>query len=216
MESTGISMIDHQLEKLAACLQKDLPGASAQSLMRPSVHPDDLLGNIGSSAKSRGVLILLFPGSDGISTVFILRTQGGLHGGQISLPGGKQEASDKDLVQTALRESYEEIGVDPKSVSVLGLLSPLFVPYSNFIIQPVVGAVTVEPLFIPEPIEVADIIVVPLKQLFARENHKTTVIHRAGKEIVAPFYEASGKSIWGATAMIMSELEQLLISCICE
>jgi 8-oxo-dGTP pyrophosphatase MutT (NUDIX family) len=156
----------------------------------------------------------LFPANAGISTVFILRTPGGPHGGQISLPGGKQEHSDKDLRETARRETHEEIGVEPDLIKEIGVLTPLYVPHSNFIIQPVIGYVGFQPVFIPDRKEVSGVIVVPLKQLFDPGNRKTMTIHRSGAEITAPYYEASGHRIWGATAMIMSEFEKVITSCI--
>ena len=200
--------------QLGECLKQELPGQVAQALMAPSVRPPGMAQFDGTNPRSSGVMILLFPTESGISTVFILRTPGGVHGGQISLPGGKQENSDPDLTFTARRETFEEIGVDPGMIRNIGLLTPLYVPHSNFIIQPVIGFVGFQPAFVPDHKEVADVIVTTLKQLFDPENRKTMILHRAGAEIVAPYYDASGHRIWGATAMIMSEFERIFTSCI--
>ncbi len=207
-------MIKSQLLQLQDCLRNELPGAPAQELMAPSVRPPGLAQYDGTNPRSSGVMILLFPSGAGISTVFIVRTPGGPHGGQISLPGGKQEITDADLFQTAMRETHEEIGVDSSLITVIGSLTPLYVPHSNFHIQPVIGFVMELPELKLDTNEVAGVIIAPLKDLFDPANRRTMVLHRSGAEIVAPYYEASGYRIWGATAMIMSEFERIFTSCI--
>ena len=200
--------------QLEDCLQKGLPGKKAQELMAPSIRPPGLAQFDGTNPRSSGVMILLFPSENGISTVFILRTPGGPHGGQISLPGGKQENSDSSLSETARRETFEEIGVDPELIREIGILTPLYVPHSNFIIQPVIGYMGFCPVFVLDKKEVAGVIITPLKQLFDPDNRRTMILHRLGAEIEAPYYEASGHRIWGATAMIISEFERIFTSCI--
>jgi 8-oxo-dGTP pyrophosphatase MutT (NUDIX family) len=207
-------MISDQIHRLKECLKNDLPGTSAQALMAPSIRPPGMENFDGSQPRSSGVMILLFPTDDGLSTVFIHRTQGGPHGGQISLPGGKQELSDANLSETARRETFEEIGVNPELINEIGLLTPLYVPHSNFIIQPVVGFVGFKPEFVPDAKEVEEVIITPLKHLFHKDNRKSMILKGAGAEITAPYYEASGHRIWGATAMIISEFERVFISCI--
>lgn len=207
-------MTNSQIIQLQECLKSELPGPDAQNLMAPSIRPPGMAQFDGTHPRSSGVMILLFPAEEGISTVFILRTQGGPHGGQISLPGGKQENSDPDLIHTAMRETTEEIGVEPGLIREIGLLTPLYVPHSNFIIQPVIGYVGFHPEFVPDQKEVAGVLVTPLKQLFDPSNRRTMTLHRAGADIVAPYYEACGHRIWGATAMIMSEFERIFTSCI--
>ncbi|MFA6128116.1 MAG: CoA pyrophosphatase [Bacteroidales bacterium] len=207
-------MINDKIRHLQECLKGELPGRKAQELMAPSIRPRGSALFDGSNPRSSGVMILLFPTEQGISTVFIVRTAGGPHGGQISLPGGKQEKSDRDLSKTALRETQEEIGVDPSSILEIGTLTPLYVPHSNFFIQPVIGFVEFHPTFIPDQKEVAGVIEIPLMQLFDPKNRKSMILSAAGAEITAPYYEASGHRIWGATAMIISEFERIFISCI--
>ena len=207
-------MIDNQINRLRECLKKELPGRTAQELMAPSIRPPGLAQFDGTNPRSSGVMILLFPSGNGISTVFILRTPGGPHGGQISLPGGKQEDSDADLTETAKRETSEEIGVAPELISEIGSLTPLYVPHSNFVIQPVIGFTLLYPEFVPDTKEVAGVIEISLKDLFDPANRKTMILHRSGAEITAPYYEAGGHRIWGATAMIMSEFEWIFTSCI--
>jgi 8-oxo-dGTP pyrophosphatase MutT (NUDIX family) len=207
-------MINSLMDHLSQCLKKELPGQSAQELMAPSVRPPGMDQFDGSNPRSSGVMILLFPAADGLSIVFIHRTPGGPHGGQISLPGGKAEKSDPDLFYTAKRETFEEVGVNPELIKVVGKLTPLYVPHSNYIIQPVIGYVESQPEFICDEKEVNGVIITPLKNLFNPENRKTMVLKRSDMEITAPYYDASGYQIWGATAMIMSEFEQIFTSCI--
>lgn len=208
-------MISKKILQLQEYLKKELPGFPVQELMAPSIRPPGMAQFDGTNPRSSGVMILLFPADQEISMVFIIRTPGGPHGGQISLPGGKQEKSDTNLTETAMRETFEEIGVDPALIKKIGILTPLYVPHSNFIIQPVVGYVGFHPVFVPDQKEVAGVIVTPLKQLFHPVNRRTMMLYRSGAEIAAPYYEASGHRIWGATAMIMSEFERIFTSCIC-
>lgn len=214
MGFTGISMINFLIARLGDCLSKDLPGARAQNLMAPSVRPPGLDKFDGTNPLSSGVMILLFPADEGISTVFIKRTQGGAHSGQIALPGGKQEYSDQNLLHTAKRETFEEIGVKADLIRDIGVLTPLYVPHSNFVIQPVIGFVTFYPVFELQKEEVAEVIVVPIRQLFNPVNRKTMSFHHQGTEIIAPYYDTYGHQIWGATAMIISEFEVVFTSCI--
>lgn len=208
-------MINDQILQLQECLKSEPPGRSAQDLMAPSVRPPGLAQFDGTQPRSSGVMILLFPEGSGLSTIFIVRTPGGPHGGQISLPGGKQETCDANLSQTAKRETFEEIGVDAEKIVEMGLLTPLYVPHSNFIIQPVVGYVGFQPEFVLDQKEVAGVIVISLKDLFDPSNRKSMVLHRSGVDIEAPYYETAGHRIWGATAMIMSEFERMVTSCTC-
>jgi 8-oxo-dGTP pyrophosphatase MutT (NUDIX family) len=207
-------MIESLIRELEKRLGSKLPGRDAQYRMAPSLRPPGNAGNDGSRSKPSGVLILLFPGDDGISTVFIERAQGGPHGGQVSLPGGKREKGDTDLTFTAMREASEEIGINPEEVELLGLLTPLYVPHSNYCIQPVIGYCQEKPSFESNPVEVDEIVVVSLESLFSPENRRIMNYKWGGSTIEAPYYDAGGHMVWGATAMIISEFEILFTSCI--
>ena len=207
-------MTDSLIGLIEKALQNGLPGAAAQALMAPSLRPPGKMDFDTSNPRSSGVMILLFPTEEGISTAFIHRTHWGPHGGQISLPGGKKEPADADLVATAYRESEEEIGIRPDRVRTIGLLTPLYVPYSNYHIQPVVACTGTQPSFVPDKKEVESILIAPLDKLFHPDNRKTMILKRLGLEITAPYYDADGHNVWGATAMIMSEFEVVLTSCI--
>jgi len=210
MVYSGIFMTKDKINLLIDRLKEGLPGKAAQEIMAPSLrlppgqHPDYSL------SQASGVLILLFYSDGDLETVFIQRTSFGLHGGQISLPGGKKEEQDFDITETALREASEEIGVDRSKIVVIGRLTPLYVPHSNFCITPVVGFQEEVPEFKINEAEVQSVIRVKLKDLFDQQNRAVQNFLRTGYSIEAPCYKANGHIIWGATAMIMSEFESLV------
>ncbi|WP_010664214.1 NUDIX hydrolase [Marinilabilia salmonicolor] len=200
-----------QIEKLKQLLKGPLPGETAHELMAPSVRftgsrmPDPAL------ARPSSVLILFYPRNGRWHLPFIQRpVYDGVHSGQISFPGGKCEEEDSDFCSTALRESHEEIGVDPGDVQILGALTPLYIPNSNFQVYPQVGWMDYEPDFAPDPTEVDEIIEVPLELLLKRENVKQLNRNINGTTLTAPYFEAGNRAIWGATAMILSEMLEVL------
>lgn len=157
------------------------------------------------------VLILIFPQNNKINIVFIQRTTyAGVHSGQISFPGGKPEPGDKDLIDTALRETEEEIGVSAKDIRILGKLTPLFISVSNIEVYPVVGCISYKPEFKPDKTEVKSIIEIPLDYLLRPDivKKKTTVIQNTNIQI--PYFNFNGRHIWGATAMILNEFLEVI------
>lgn len=205
-------MFSAYIHTLCRELEKNLPGALAQQKMSPSVRISGR-GYFSNKfpARNSGVLILLYPKGSGVSTILMERTiYKGVHSGQISLPGGKHEKGDADLIATALRESQEEIGVEPADVQVIGKLTPLFVPVSNFKILPVVGYVNYHPVFVPDPKEVNQLIEVDLADLFNPSCSKVEDLLRDNYRIAAPYFEIGKYHVWGATAMILSELREII------
>jgi 8-oxo-dGTP pyrophosphatase MutT (NUDIX family) len=135
----------------------------------------------------------------------------GLHSGQMGFPGGKFELNDKTLINTALRESQEEIGINSKEVVVLGTLSELYIPITNMQILPVLGYLKTEPDFILNSHEVDSIFAINLADI--NDSNKVTELWTIREaEVNVPFYYIHEQKIWGATAMILSELEQLLLA----
>jgi len=203
-------MISDQIELIATRLKGNLPGRSAQKLMAPTVRP---IGNNWpdpESAQPSGVMILLFPSNGHLSTVLIRRTNLGPHARQISLPGGKRDHSDASILTTALRETEEEIGVSASDIKYLGRLTPLFVPHSNFCINPMVGVLNYTPDFEPNASEVEEVIVVDLDSLFSNNALAIKDMSRDGRKIIAPYFDVHGHIVWGATAMIISEFKELM------
>jgi len=164
-------------------------------------------------AKAAAVMLLLFCKDNEPHVVYMQRTEGvGLkHSGQISFPGGRVEAQDENLVAAALRETHEEVGVSPDIVNVIGKLTPLYVPVSNFLVHPFVGWLEAEPDFVAEPREVADIMVVSLAHLQNPANRGFTDLEVTQDMRIEnlPYYDLFGRVLWGATAMITSELLEI-------
>jgi 8-oxo-dGTP pyrophosphatase MutT (NUDIX family) len=199
-------------ELIKTQLNKPLPGLEVQLNMSPSSRNQGML-NLKNEEKSKNssVLILIYPKNEIPHIVFIKRANsGGPHSGQIGLPGGKYELSDRDLIDTALRETEEEVGVKQADVTVLGKITSLFIPVSNITVLPVVGSINYHPVFEKQESEVDEIIEVPLHEFIQESNKfiKTFTIREF--EIVAPCYYAKEHVIWGATAMIMSEFVEIV------
>lgn len=195
-------------DRLKQELIKKLPGTEVQWELASS---DRMVRNFprvpGPDARVAAVLILLFPDNGSIHTVFMQRhNYDGVHGGQISFPGGKKEDSDKDIIHTAIREAKEETGVDPDGISVLGTLTPLFIPVSNMIVTPVVGWTNEKPAFIHQPEEVVFLINAELKRFLDPSILKTKPFEIRGEMINVKYFDYEGHVIWGATAMILNEL----------
>jgi len=204
-------MDNMQIDHLKQLLKGPLPGVEAHNLMAPPVR---FTGNIvpnPADARLSSVLILLFKKSGQWTIPFIQRpVYDGVHSGQISFPGGKCEAGDPDHLFTALRETREEIGIDPHLVQPLGELTPLYIPNSNFYVYPQVGWLDEEVDFVPDPLEVEEIIEVSVDRLLDRRYTKTFTRKVNEVTISAPYYDAAGRKIWGATAMILSEMLEIV------
>lgn len=199
------------IEKLKHLLEGPLPGEPAHELMSPSVRHTGTRMPDSSRARLSSVLILFFPKEGQWFMPFIQRpVYDGVHSGQISFPGGKCEESDLDYCATALRETHEEIGIDPANIEVLGELTPLYIPNSNFYVYPQVGWMKHEPVFIPDPTEVDEVIEVPVDVLLKVENVRRFSKEINGISLTAPYFDADGRRIWGATAMMLSEMLELL------
>lgn len=199
-------------QKIRTALYNVLPGEKAHRIMAP--HPKYIEGIEGVHTcppVNSAVLALIVPFENELAIPFIKRANAGkYHGGQIALPGGKMEKEDADALQTALRECHEEIGVPEEKVSIMGVLSDIYIPLSNFNITPIVGATLRLPEFVLLTNEVEKVILIKLADLFDDRNKTTHSFTRHDHEIVAPGYKIGEEFIWGATAMIIAELEQLM------
>jgi len=198
------------LDQIKNNLKQPLPGESAQLRMAPSHRGDLLKSNGVTDARNSAVLISLFPTSNGLSTLFIKRaTYNGVHSGQISFPGGKTDEGDESLIQTALRETEEEVGIDPSKIEVLGTLTPLFIPVSNMLVLPVIGLLDYEPEIHPNLQEVDYTITVPICHLKNPTNQLIKTLEIRNYSITAPYFCCNNEEIWGATAMIISEFIEM-------
>jgi 8-oxo-dGTP pyrophosphatase MutT (NUDIX family) len=194
--------------RLKTEILKGLPGTDAQWQMASS---DRFIKNFprlpGKDARIAAVLILLYPDNGSVCTVLMQRPDyNGVHGGQISFPGGKQEPEDSDLIHTALREAHEETGVDPTKISIIGVLTPLFIPVSNMIVTPVAGWLNEVPLYNIKPDEVVFLFEADLKKLLDPSIIKSKPFEIRGENVEIKYFDYNGNTIWGATAMILHEL----------
>lgn len=190
-----------------------LPGLAAQNRMASRVRP--LPPELPDDARESAVMALLFPLEEELNLMLIKRVEDGKpHSGQISFPGGRRDPEDESLQVTALRETFEEVGIPSSSIEVLGKLSQLYIPVSNSNVHPFVGYMhSITESRINEA-EVQYILEVPVKELFRPERKIIKEIRpSAFPDIVinAPSYELDEKHvIWGATAMMIAELEEVL------
>ncbi len=195
-------------DKLKNEIQKDLPGTDIQWIMASS---DRLIRDFpripGNDARVAAVLILLYPVNGSVHTVFMQRTDyNGVHGGQISFPGGKKELFDKDIIATALREANEETGVPVSAIGVIGKLTPLFIPVSNMLVTPVVAWTEEKPHFRHQSEEVDFLFDAELSRFLDPSIIKIKPMVIRGEPIDVKYYDYDGNVIWGATAMILNEL----------
>jgi 8-oxo-dGTP pyrophosphatase MutT (NUDIX family) len=202
------------IQHLHSSLKGPLPGLPAQIEMATVAR---MLRNgkitIPDDARKGGVLILFYP-FDGhqVNLVLIKRTEyPGVHSGQISFPGGSWEEGDADMIATALRETEEEIGVNKNSVKVLGKLSELFIPPSNFLVTPVIGYLSDKTTFKPDYNEVDKILEISMKELLNDDSRQEKEINIfPSVKVRVPCFYIDGNIIWGATAMILNELIKLI------
>lgn len=202
------------IEQLRRDLAGPLPGPLIQYRMAPRPrNGGEISDPIRTDARRGGVLVLLYPDEGQIRLPLILRsTYEGVHSGQVGFPGGGYEACDADLTATALREAKEEIGVAPELVEVVGKLSPLYVNASNYLVQPVVAWVKERPTFCLDPYEVAKLLEVSIPDLLDPSNRYQEKWQLRNRTAEVPFFRIQNQVIWGATAMMLSEL--LALTCV--
>lgn len=203
----------HFIDRLAKKLQEPLPGDVAQYKMAHVARRNKIAPP--ASARQAGVLALFYPRNKDWYIVLIERqsdNSNDRHGGQISFPGGKHEAQDPSLQHTALREAQEEVGVDAQKIELLGELSELYIPVSNFKVNPYVGFVDHTPDFTPEVKEVRTVLEVPFDHFQNPANRKLTDLRIAQNLTLrnVPYFDVLGRIVWGATAMMLSELLEVL------
>lgn len=201
------------VRNVEARFRDPLPGLPAQIKMSSLTRILRLMNLFqANNVIQSSVLLLLFPFKDEVGLVLTQRKEyEGVHSGQISFPGGKFEENDDSLIFTALREAQEEIAINPKQVQVLGQLTALYIPPSNFLVTPVVGFVPFHPEFIAEPHEVAKVIEIRISDLLDDQRIQQKKIRlKVGLSLKVPCFVIDGNVIWGATAMILSEFREMI------
>ena len=205
---------EHHIETLKRKLALgNLPGKDAQIKMVSDTFKNRYFDTKPDKNTREGaVLVLLYPQKHSLHIPLIVRpsTEKGVHSGQVAFPGGKKEKEDPSYTYTALREAQEEVNLDTSKVEVLGQLSPLFVFASNFMVYPTLAITYEEPILKPNPEEVAAIFSADLNLLQRPETIKKTTIQTPQYTFETPYFDVEGKIVWGATAMMLKELIELV------
>lgn len=196
-------------------LTSKLPGLDAQLKMAPTFRQEEIeaMSKFADKAKLSAVMILIIEEGGESKVVLIKRAEyDGVHSGQISFPGGRYEHFDSDFEDTATRETFEEIGVKAVEYEVLGQLTDLFIPPSNFLVKVFVGYCPVLPVFNIDSNEVQRVVKVKISDFYSTNNlaEKLFIASTSGQKKSAPYFHVEGEQIWGATAMILSELIETL------
>jgi 8-oxo-dGTP pyrophosphatase MutT (NUDIX family) len=197
-------------ERLRARLPLRLPGLPAQQRMAPRPRRGWRPGELPETAKPAAALLLLYEHDGEAALVLTLRTSHlPTHAGQVSLPGGAVDPGES-LVEAALREAEEEVGIRRSHVRILGSLTPLHIPVSNYVLHPFIGSTADRPDFVPAQFEVAGVTEVSLRTLASPATWRLTTWHSEGRDFDVPYFRVGGLQVWGATAMVLSEFLALL------
>ncbi|QIE58124.1 CoA pyrophosphatase [Rasiella rasia] len=202
-------------ERIVKIEKMELPGEQFHLKMAPIERLLELkkLAREKNSAKKAAVLVLFYPSlTNETHFVLILRkTYKGVHSAQIGFPGGKWEEGDLNYKETALREAEEEVGMPANEVSVLKELTEIYIPPSNFFVQPYLGVTTKYPDFVAQEEEVEAILEVPLQEFLVDGARTTEILATSYAErIQVPAFLLQGHVVWGATAMMLNEVREML------
>ena len=196
---------------------KNLPllGEEAHFKMAPAFRSAELkrLQNQRKNAKQSAVLSLFYPSEKNTVNLLLMlrKTYKGVHSNQVGFPGGKVEKDDLSLMHTALRETHEEVGVHPKKIEIVSKLSSIYIPPSNFEVHPYIGLYSKPSPFVIQESEVELLIEVPLTDFMDDEKIITQNLSTSyAKNVDVPAFKLNGYIVWGATAMMLSELKDLL------
>ncbi len=193
----------------------NLPGEASQFKMSPPFREELIAANKAKmkNAKQAGVMALFYPNNNGDTCLILIlrKAYKGVHSAQVSFPGGKFEVSDFDLKYTALRETFEEIGVPVDDINVVKKMSDLYIPPSNFTVAPYLGIAHKTPQFVKQVDEVEELIEVNLSH-FLDDTNTADVTVMTSKNVLleVPAFKFNDHVVWGATAMMLSELKDLL------
>ena len=194
-------------------LSLPLPGSDAQHKMAHAERRINLARlKIPENPRMGAVLILLYEVNGTVRFPLIVRSvYEGVHSGQVALPGGGIESVDKNLEATSIREAVEETGIEKKQVEILGRLSELYIPPSNFLVTPFIGMYSGKPVFVPHAREVVQIVEMDMEKLMDEKLIREKNIRlSSGMNILTPYFDFDGLTVWGATAMILSEFKSVL------
>ncbi len=194
-------------------LSLPLPGVDAHYKMANKERRINMARlKIPENPKRSAVLILIYEKGKTIRFPLIVRpVYDGVHSGQVALPGGKVDEKDKSLQATAIRETEEETGIIKKNVRIIGQLSELYIPPSNFLVTPFVGVYNQKPVFVAQKREVARIVETDVEKIMDEKHiYEKEMKLSSGATVLTPYFDLDGLVVWGATAMILSEFKTVL------
>ena len=192
-------------------MARPLPGLAAHRRLVPPERRPDLGKAFPNERRVAAVLALLYPMNDRVCCALIRRpSYPGVHGGQIAFPGGQVESEDSDLLHTALREAWEEVGIQAEKVQRPTELTRLYIPPSRYEVVPFLGLSDRRPDFILQTSEVDELIELPLEELMQPNVYGEVSVHTTRGLLNVPAYQWRDEIIWGATAMIVAEINDLL------
>lgn len=215
MRETYIKTMQLTKQDLKEKLSKPLPGNAAHLIMAPQHRAQEIINNqtIPQNAKKSAVMMLFFRDEDVLNMIVIRRSHYvGIHSGQIAFPGGRYEEEDKNVKTTALREIEEEIGIPESKIEIIGRLTDIYVPPSNFLISIFVGYLAHKPEYTIEEHEVDEVIEIPFSDFFKPDVIKLKDFYIGSLKAAtkAPYFDVTNAEIWGASAMVISELLELI------
>ena len=207
VQSQTLYQIDARLR--SAC-RAPLPGGDAHRLLAPQPRPGWRPGEVPDHATPAAALVLLYAIDDVPHVLLTVRSgRLGKHAGQVSFPGGLLDAGES-MREAALREAFEEVGLEPAAVRVVGALSPLYITVSNYAIHPVAGIAETAPALRAAAAEVARLLPVPVVDLANPCNLRRGTRWRDDLHCAVPYFEVRNERVWGATAMVLAELLAML------
>ncbi len=206
MSPSAAMAFGERVHRLRTRLGCSLPGRDAMMDLAPSARTFvDVDAARARGSREGGALLLVYPWRGEPHTVLTVRSAALRdHAGQISLPGGRIEAGESP-VDAALREAWEELAIVPADLDVLGVLTPVYIPPSHFLVHPVVAARRSRPDFRPHAAEVAEAIDVPIARFLDDAVRRVETWDIRGERRRVPFFDLGGHKVWGATAMILRE-----------
>jgi len=203
------------IQQIKQRLNQELPGQVSHLKMAPANRIHELKNQEKKilNAQKSAVMLLLFNEQNKLKVIFIRRSfYVGIHAGQIAFPGGRYEDFDIEIKNTALREIEEEIGLHSENIEVIGRISDIYVPPSNFLISVFVGYLPQKPQYKIDEREVNEIIEIELSEFFKEDSiiEKEFIVPSTNSKVLAPYYKVGNIELWGASAMVMCEFLDII------
>lgn len=193
----------------------NLPGEDAHYKLAPLLRLKELeKPNLQKNEPSQAAVMAVFYPDEDAKTRFVLilrKTYKGVHSNQVGFPGGRVEEEDRDLEETALRETEEEVGIPQRDIRVVKKMTQIYIPPSNFWVQPYIGIMDKTPVLVPQESEVEAVLEIALEDFLSDSClTRQTLSTSYAKNIEVPAFLLSGHVVWGATAMMLSEMKEIL------